>query len=684
MTILEDDLRAALHGQAQALRVPERPALDDDVDELRRVPGPRWLIAAACLALVVAGVVALAARGAGDPEPAPPVASVGPDTVPATTAPAPTVASIAPQTTTPATPPRSGAMWPQSTVDEIEAAQDLADAGDPAFTWQVDPQLASEEGWRHLTDLGAEIVNRFLREELGWEEFVVDVFQEQLGPLDSSGLDGVHRGLVLLRCAPGAANPLYPAAAGELPGARCAPTIDELRYETVSLDLSQLGRRGRDGIWVVSQWRTTEPFRQADPRRVEAEATAHLEDFLQARIDGAGAEGYTLGEVPLLYATTTGAPYERFEIERVSEPRWPFGGTKFVVRLFAEGGETVVEQPISLEHDGFVQSGGAPPRATRAYFQNSWETTENGRPVPVPYDLLDGTVTASSAAPWLRSVHFAAALAPDAEALERVALTVDPVQVGCRPSLATADAAALATSLQSDPDLVATAPVEVTIDGIAGLQMDLTLAPGASACPEGRTGDEPLPQDRDRGTGFPLEPGSRMRLHLLDVADGSATRILAIAIVAPDARFEAVLDAATPIVESIELVGSVDLAVGDVLSQDVRDFLAGEFGLTLDDASQLAGSVETLASVEDDVTLQRSQWSEDATIRAYLARRTGDGGAVDAGQVPVGAAVWVVDIRDAGLPRTGEQPGTVDRVVLLYDTDAGESVGYFESATRRE
>ena len=57
MRTLEDDLRAALRAQAQALRVPERPALDRDVDELRHRPGPRWLIAAACLALIAAGVV---------------------------------------------------------------------------------------------------------------------------------------------------------------------------------------------------------------------------------------------------------------------------------------------------------------------------------------------------------------------------------------------------------------------------------------------------------------------------------------------------------------------------------------------------------------------------------------------------------------------------------------------------
>src|SRR3990170_2268746 len=32
----------------------------------------------------------------------------------------------------------SGEMWPQSTLDEVRAAQERADAGDPDYTWQVD------------------------------------------------------------------------------------------------------------------------------------------------------------------------------------------------------------------------------------------------------------------------------------------------------------------------------------------------------------------------------------------------------------------------------------------------------------------------------------------------------------------------------------------------------------------
>ena len=34
-------------------------------------------------------------------------------------------------------PPASGGMWPQSTLDEVRAAQDRADAGDPDCMWQV-------------------------------------------------------------------------------------------------------------------------------------------------------------------------------------------------------------------------------------------------------------------------------------------------------------------------------------------------------------------------------------------------------------------------------------------------------------------------------------------------------------------------------------------------------------------
>jgi hypothetical protein len=133
----------------------------------------------------------------------------------------------------------AGGMWPQSSLEEVREAQELADAGDSRYTWQVDPELRS--GFRQPSD-DTEIVARFLREELGWEEF-----RFMPVPEDSFG-EGVSYNNAFIRCAAGG-NPNDPG------GSACAPTLDEVRYEWVSLDLAQLARRGRSGIWVVTQWR---------------------------------------------------------------------------------------------------------------------------------------------------------------------------------------------------------------------------------------------------------------------------------------------------------------------------------------------------------------------------------------------------------------------------------------------
>ncbi len=433
----------------------------------------------------------------------------------------------------------SGAMWPQSSLDEVREAQELADAADPAYTWQIDPQLSSagEEWWGHLRDQGgSEIVERFLRDGLGWEEFLFNPYQ----PAEGAGKrDGTIGGIVYLRCAPGETNPLYPTAPvghKEAPGAeRCAPTIDEFRYEAVQFYLSQLVQQDRTGVWVVTDWMFTAPFTQTDPQVVETAATARLQDFLAARIAGEGAEGYvevgvvggSLEEVPLLYATTTGARFERSEIERVSEPLWPGGDMTFAVRLFADGGETVVEQQIS------VSSG--------RLFHDANGTTENGGSIAVPYVIFDGDVTLSAADPWEMSWRFALALTLGDQGEERVELVADSLPVGCARGPALSGASELARSIQSDPDLQVTDPVGDIVGGVEVLAMDITLTAGASVC---------------EVTGGPgrgdLVQGSRMRLYLIDLPEGSATRTLAISVVASEARFEAVLQAAEPIIDSIE------------------------------------------------------------------------------------------------------------------------------------
>lgn len=217
----------------------------------------------------------------------------------------------------------SGAMWPQATLDEVRAAQQLADAGDPASTWQLDPTLAyDEEPTRDQQPWIAGVVARFLEEGLGWEKF------RSLSGLVYAPGGGFYAELVFIRCVPGETNPLSPLYAEIPPEIRtCAPTIDEFTYDTVTLDISQPARLGRAGIWVVDQWHklppnpdvsgfhlvspdwTTGQVAQVAPPS-DAEVTELLDAFLRARVAGEGAEQYVLreteessfdDEVPLLY-----------------------------------------------------------------------------------------------------------------------------------------------------------------------------------------------------------------------------------------------------------------------------------------------------------------------------------------------------------------------------------------------
>jgi hypothetical protein len=441
-------------------------------------------------------------------------------------------------------PPTSGPLWPQTSLAEVRDAQERADAGDPAYTWQVDPELSSQEWWDYLRNTGSPMVERFLRDELGWEQFLFSTYMPSELPADPA-----IRRAVYLRCVPGEANPLYPEVGqfDALGSERCAPTIDDLRYETVSLDLAQIDQEGPDGIWVVTRWATGAPFAQVDPRVVEARAAALLEDFLEARLTGAGAEGMVdvsgmrvfgaLQGVPLLYSTSTGAPYERYEIDVVGQPRWPYGDMDFSVRLFADGGETVVEQPVSW--------------SSSRLSTDVTQATENGQPLPVTWSFFDGAATMMAASPWEGGFE-RNSLDLGGSSDEAIVLVNDPLPIGagCGTGPTPANAAALAQALSADRDLQVTAPVAVSIGGAEGLAMDLTAAPGAGYC------DELIPvltiRDDAPWRGLYLDRGSRMRLYLVDLPGGVPSRILAIGIVAPEVRFEDVTGAAAPVVDSIE------------------------------------------------------------------------------------------------------------------------------------
>jgi hypothetical protein len=471
-------------------------------------------------------------------------------------------------------PQTSGTMWPQSSLEEAREAQRLADAGDPRYTWQVFPESASDP--RML-----EFFTRFLQEELGWEEFDLSVFPG----LYAGVAPDLPWEMLAVRCAPGQTNPLYP---DDPEGRGCAPTIDEYRYETVYVNAEPPVRPDDpSAIWVVSRWAMLRPSDVAPNyhadsgpvvrRQVQqvvppsdAEATALVEAFLQARVDGEGAEEYlspAASEIPLLYATTSGDPYERSEFELVQGPVWPGGWREFTVRLFATGASTVVEQPFLVERDEDgrpVLVYGTLDPFEGLFGMGDVLTRENGGGLVEPYEFLDGEVTFDAAWPWdwyVGGWGFTPTMTtlqlddPDQRAGldQRLAVVADPrpVETGCDQGPAPADAEALARSVRSDPDLKATEPVAMSVGGAPALRMDVVAAPGASVCEVWPAPQVLTPNDHDV-LGVALEHGQRMRLYVLDLPEGLSARILTIAISAPDASFEHVMEAAEPIVDSIE------------------------------------------------------------------------------------------------------------------------------------
>ncbi|MEA2498049.1 MAG: hypothetical protein QOH26_454 [Actinomycetota bacterium] len=458
----------------------------------------------------------------------------------------------------------SGGMWPQSNQEEAQRAQGLADEGNPDYTWQVWPNVFPR-GAGEMDPRAVEFFTRFFQEKLGWEEFRWGV------------APGLYAGVsndwpwefVAVRCAPGETNPLYP---NDPEGKGCAPTIDGHAYETVKVNADQPTRHwedpdGPDGIWVVTRWAMVQPadapftdthdFFERQAQQIvppsESEATALLEDFLQARVDGDGAEEYlhtpTDAPIPLLYATTSDTPYERSEFELVQGPVWPGGWMEFEVRLFSKDG-TVVEQPVLVEP-------GENGRLGLEYGtleDEEFPTTENGENLSEPYKILGSEVTFGVPPPWYGFFDYG----PNTIALDsgdtreaNFSVLADPLPVegGCKQGPAPADAEELVRSIRSDPDLEATKPVTASVGRIDAVWMDVTAAAGASVCDDMGTA---LVVSGPQLRGPALKQGNRMRLYLLDLPEGSSARTLAIAFVAPEAGFESVLEEAPPILDSFE------------------------------------------------------------------------------------------------------------------------------------
>ena len=328
--------------------------------------------------------------------------------------------------------------------------------------------------------------------------------------------------------------------------------------------------------------------------RVDTELTEFLNGFLEARVAGEGAQQYLNGtpeeDIPLLYATSSGAPYERAEFEHVRGIQWPDGRMAVKARLFA--GDTVVEQLVFWRPGDRLGLDYVP----HGYATEIAPTTENGEPLTMPVNFFDGEVTLQAAHPWIfvdYPMGPLGRLIPEGtvagttdggersdwdefwvitdpavamgfpDALANATIEGRDAETGCPVS--PANVAALVESIQSYPGLEATAPVAVNAGEAEALMMDVGIAAGATvtaAIDEQGNYCENGILNPIFGRNFEMAvldsvyagnaTGERMRLYLFDMPGGSSMRTIAIAIVAPESSFDRAVAAAAPVVESAE------------------------------------------------------------------------------------------------------------------------------------
>jgi hypothetical protein len=184
-------------------------------------------------------------------------------------------------------------------------------------------------------------------------------------------------------------------------------------------------------------------------------------------------------------------------------------------------------------------------------------TTEDGQFLAEAlFSLLDGEVTFAVAAPpwqepWDGGVGDLSTFMLFGLDRSSMMIMADPLPVdaGCEPGPAPADAEALARSIRSNPDVDSTAPVAVRVGGVDALRMDVAFVATETV----------RPGCRELGLGSAVVEGTRhlyvdgrMRLYLLDLPEGMSARILGIAIAAPEEGFERVMEAAVPTLDSFE------------------------------------------------------------------------------------------------------------------------------------
>jgi hypothetical protein len=205
---------------------------------------------------------------------------------------------------------------------------------------------------------------------------------------------------------------------------------------------------------------------------------------------------------------------------------------------------------------------------------------EDGQPVAVPYSYFEGELIVHAAHPWVfhdgwpggRLIPEGPDVPPTTDGGERadwdeLVLIADPALggTGCQTGPDPADAGSLAESIRSYPGLEAEAPVAVSAGGAEGLMMDVVIAAGTTmtvtADEQGNLCDHGLLNPVfdtdaeihiDDGVATGIATGEMMRLYLFNAPGGLSMRTLAVAIVAPESRFERAVESAAPIIDSIE------------------------------------------------------------------------------------------------------------------------------------
>jgi hypothetical protein len=189
--------------------------------------------------------------------------------------------------------------------------------------------------------------------------------------------------------------------------------------------------------------------------------------------------------------------------------------------------------------------------------ENGADTTTRAseRTGPGNFSFLYGEVTFHAGRPWgdhpesyLDPRIFWLIGQPDEASIE--ILANPKPQASCDTSLGVpASAEELVRAIRSNPDLDATAPVAERVGGVDALRLDVAAVPGASTCVAGNV---PVVSVYNRESAWGgIDPGDRGRLYVLDLPGGSA-RALVIMIIAPEAAFERLLQAAAPVVDSFE------------------------------------------------------------------------------------------------------------------------------------